>query len=77
MTRGDVVVERAVPEHLSVALDKLRMAGATVEEVEGGVRVAMAERPAAVDVVTLPFPGSRPTCSRWPSRWPRSPPAPR
>ncbi|SFC59387.1 UDP-N-acetylglucosamine 1-carboxyvinyltransferase [Klenkia taihuensis] len=57
MTRGDVVVERAVPEHLSVALDKLRMAGATVEEVEGGVRVAMAERPAAVDVVTLPFPG--------------------
>ncbi|MCO7220669.1 UDP-N-acetylglucosamine 1-carboxyvinyltransferase [Klenkia sp. PcliD-1-E] len=57
MTRGDVVVERAVPEHLSVALDKLTMAGATVEQVEGGIRVVMTERPAAVDVVTLPFPG--------------------
>ncbi|SDC01515.1 UDP-N-acetylglucosamine 1-carboxyvinyltransferase [Geodermatophilus telluris] len=57
MTRGDVVVERAVPEHLAVPLDKLVSAGATVEVVDGGVRVAMDERPRGVDVVTLPFPG--------------------
>ncbi|SFO89633.1 UDP-N-acetylglucosamine 1-carboxyvinyltransferase [Geodermatophilus dictyosporus] len=57
MTRGDVVVERAVPEHLAVPLDKLVGAGATVEVVDGGVRVAMDERPRGVDVVTLPFPG--------------------
>jgi UDP-N-acetylglucosamine 1-carboxyvinyltransferase len=57
MTRGDVVIERAVPAHLSVPLDKLVDAGATVEEVPGGIRVAMEDRPRCVDVVTLPFPG--------------------
>ena len=57
MTRGDVVIERAVPEHLTVALDKLTDAGASVEVVPGGVRVVMAERPRCVDIVTLPFPG--------------------
>ena len=57
MTRGDVVVERAVAEHLTVPLEKLVSAGATVEQVPDGVRVAMAERPRGVDVVTLPFPG--------------------
>ncbi|MDT0277740.1 UDP-N-acetylglucosamine 1-carboxyvinyltransferase [Blastococcus goldschmidtiae] len=57
MTRGDVVIERAVAGHLRVALDKLADAGATVEELPGGLRVAMADRPRAVDVVTLPFPG--------------------
>jgi UDP-N-acetylglucosamine 1-carboxyvinyltransferase len=57
MTRGDVVIERAVPAHLAVPLDKLVDAGATVEEVPTGIRVAMDERPRCVDVVTLPFPG--------------------
>jgi UDP-N-acetylglucosamine 1-carboxyvinyltransferase len=57
MTRGDVVIERAVPAHLSVPLDKLVDAGATVEEVPGGIRVAMEDRPRCVDIVTLPFPG--------------------
>ncbi|MEX5716758.1 UDP-N-acetylglucosamine 1-carboxyvinyltransferase [Geodermatophilus maliterrae] len=57
MTRGDVVVERAVAEHLAVPLDKLTSAGATVEVVPDGVRVAMEDRPRGVDVVTLPFPG--------------------
>ncbi len=57
MTRGDVVVERAVAEHLAVPLDKLTSAGATVEVVPDGVRVAMDDRPRGVDVVTLPFPG--------------------
>ncbi len=57
MTRGDVVVERAVAEHLAVPLDKLVSAGATVEVVPDGIRVAMDERPRGVDVVTLPYPG--------------------
>ncbi|MGR7023544.1 UDP-N-acetylglucosamine 1-carboxyvinyltransferase [Geodermatophilus sp. URMC 62] len=57
MTRGDVVVERAVADHLAVPLDKLAGAGATVEVVPDGVRVAMDDRPRGVDVVTLPFPG--------------------
>src|SRR6476469_3556914 len=57
MTRGDVVVERAVADHLTVALDKLTDAGARVEVLPDGVRVAMDERPRGVDVVTLPYPG--------------------
>jgi UDP-N-acetylglucosamine 1-carboxyvinyltransferase len=57
MTRGDLVIERAVAEHLTVALDKLVTAGATVEPQADGVRVRMDERPRGVDVVTLPFPG--------------------
>jgi UDP-N-acetylglucosamine 1-carboxyvinyltransferase len=57
MTRGDVVIERGVAEHLTVALDKLADAGATVEALPGGIRVAMDGRPRCVDVVTLPFPG--------------------
>jgi UDP-N-acetylglucosamine 1-carboxyvinyltransferase len=57
MTRGDVVIERAVADHLSVALDKLADAGAHVEPLDGGLRVAMDGRPRCVDVVTLPYPG--------------------
>jgi UDP-N-acetylglucosamine 1-carboxyvinyltransferase len=57
MTRGDLVIERAVAEHLTVPLEKLASAGATVEPRADGVRVAMTERPRGVDVVTLPFPG--------------------
>jgi UDP-N-acetylglucosamine 1-carboxyvinyltransferase len=57
MTRGDVVIERAVADHMTVALDKLHTAGARVEPLPDGVRVAMDERPRGVDVVTLPYPG--------------------
>jgi UDP-N-acetylglucosamine 1-carboxyvinyltransferase len=57
MTRGDVVVERAVADHLSVPLDKLTDAGAVVEVLPDGIRVSMTDRPRCVDVVTLPYPG--------------------
>src|SRR4051794_34028729 len=57
MTQGDVVVERGVADHLSVALDKLADAGADVSVVEEGFRVRMDGRPRCVDIVTLPYPG--------------------
>jgi UDP-N-acetylglucosamine 1-carboxyvinyltransferase len=57
MTRGDVFIERAVAEHMTVALNKLTDAGAEVEPRPDGVRVVMRERPRCVDVVTLPYPG--------------------
>lgn len=57
MTQGDVTVRGARPEHLEIALDKLQSAGATVEGVDDGFRVVMDRRPAAVDAVTLPYPG--------------------
>jgi UDP-N-acetylglucosamine 1-carboxyvinyltransferase len=57
MTRGDITVRRANPEHLEIALDKLATAGATVTSLDDGFRVEMQERPRAVDIVTLPYPG--------------------
>ena len=57
MTRGDVTVLGGRTEHLEMPLDKLVQAGAHVEQVSGGFRVAMDRRPRAVDVVTLPYPG--------------------
>jgi len=57
MTRGDITVRRARAEHLEIALDKLVTAGASVTSLEDGFRVRMEERPRAVDIVTLPFPG--------------------
>ncbi|MDQ3611333.1 MAG: UDP-N-acetylglucosamine 1-carboxyvinyltransferase [Actinomycetota bacterium] len=57
MTRGDVTVTGGRPEHLEMPLDKLVQAGAVVETVEDGFRVAMDRRPTAVDLVTLPYPG--------------------
>ena len=57
MTQGDVVVERGVAAHLTVALDKLTDAGAQVSLEDDGFRVQMDGRPRCVDIVTLPFPG--------------------
>lgn len=57
MTRGDVSVHQARPDHLEIALDKLMQAGAIVTQLEDGFRVRCDDRPKAVDVVTLPFPG--------------------
>jgi UDP-N-acetylglucosamine 1-carboxyvinyltransferase len=57
MTRGDVRVRGARADHLEVALDKLVATGASIEVEPDGFRVRMSERPRAVDVVTLPYPG--------------------
>ncbi|WP_019200282.1 UDP-N-acetylglucosamine 1-carboxyvinyltransferase [Tsukamurella sp. 1534] len=57
MTRGDITVNGVEPETLGVVLRKLQDAGATVTEREDGFRIASPERPHAVNVATLPFPG--------------------
>jgi UDP-N-acetylglucosamine 1-carboxyvinyltransferase len=57
MTRGDITVRHARPEHLEIALDKLVTAGARVTALDDGFRVTMDARPRSVDIVTLPYPG--------------------
>jgi UDP-N-acetylglucosamine 1-carboxyvinyltransferase len=57
MTRGDVTIHRARADHLDIALDKLVSAGAQVDVLDDAVRVRCHDRPRAVDVVTLPYPG--------------------
>jgi UDP-N-acetylglucosamine 1-carboxyvinyltransferase len=57
MTRGDVTVTGVDPRFIEIALEKLIAAGALVETGPQRLRVRMDERPRAVDVVTLPYPG--------------------
>ena len=57
MTCGDVAVSGVDPTHLNLVLEKLRSAGAEVTREPQRFRVVQAERPTAVDFVTLPFPG--------------------
>jgi UDP-N-acetylglucosamine 1-carboxyvinyltransferase len=56
-TQGEVVLEDARADHLDLVLDKLGDAGAQIDARERSIRVAMPERPHAVDLVTLPYPG--------------------
>jgi UDP-N-acetylglucosamine 1-carboxyvinyltransferase len=56
-TRGDVTLGGARADHLDLVLAKLDEAGARISVEESGVRVTMDERPRAVDLVTLPYPG--------------------
>ena len=57
MTRGDISVMGVDPAHLQVVLHKLHDAGATVTQTDNSFRVTQYERPKAVNVATLPFPG--------------------
>ena len=63
MTRGDVTVRGVDPHHLDLVLEKLRLAGAQVEQAPAdhagldGFRVVMPDRPSSEDFVTLPYPG--------------------
>jgi UDP-N-acetylglucosamine 1-carboxyvinyltransferase len=56
MTRGDVLIEGAVPKHSASVMDKLREAGAVLEEEGSGLRVRGPGRLRSVDVKTGPYP---------------------
>ena len=57
MTQGDITIHGARADHMEVMLEKLTSAGAIVTSTAAGVRVKMEQRPTAVDVATLPYPG--------------------
>ena len=57
VTAGDIVLEDARADHLELVLDKLDDAGAVIEATERSIRISMDDRPLAVDLVTLPYPG--------------------
>jgi UDP-N-acetylglucosamine 1-carboxyvinyltransferase len=57
LTRGDVVVRGARPDHLDAFLLKLKDAGVTISIEEEKVRVKGDNRPKGVDITTLPYPG--------------------
>jgi len=57
MTKGDVLLAGARPEHLDAVIAKLRAAGAQVSAEGGGLRVRGTGDLKAVDIITQPHPG--------------------
>ena len=57
MTQGDITIRGARADHMEVMLEKLAHAGAIITSTHDGVRVQMNQRPRAIDVATLPYPG--------------------
>ncbi len=56
LTRGDIVVDNIIPEHLFAVIDKLQEIGARIDANGTSVRVRGGEM-RGVDIKTLPYPG--------------------
>jgi UDP-N-acetylglucosamine 1-carboxyvinyltransferase len=57
ITRGCVRVEGVDPVFMTAPLERLSRAGAEIATEQDAVTVTMAERPRAVDFITMPYPG--------------------
>ena len=59
VTKGNIILENVLADHLRPVIAKLKEAKITVEEREDGLHVVAdkEERPAGIDVKTLPYPG--------------------
>ncbi len=56
-TKGDVLIKNVIPKHLESISKKLIECGATVEEFDDSVRVALDTRPGKCNIKTMPHPG--------------------
>ncbi|WP_336636985.1 UDP-N-acetylglucosamine 1-carboxyvinyltransferase [Lysinibacillus fusiformis] len=57
ITKGDVVIENAVPEHMTALIAKMREMGVEIIELDEGIRVRVPQTLKAVDIKTMPHPG--------------------
>lgn len=57
ITRGDVLIENAVPEHMTALIAKMREMGVEITEERDGLRVRANGPLKAVDIKTMPYPG--------------------
>lgn len=57
LTGGDVTLRNVIPLHLGSVTAKLRETGAVILPTEDSIRVIGPQRPTAVNVKTLPYPG--------------------
>jgi UDP-N-acetylglucosamine 1-carboxyvinyltransferase len=57
ITRGEVTLEKVMPEHLHALLAKLREAEVRVRECEDSITVQATDRPKPLDIRTMPYPG--------------------
>ncbi|MBF6632988.1 MAG: UDP-N-acetylglucosamine 1-carboxyvinyltransferase, partial [Planococcus sp. (in: Bacteria)] len=57
ITEGDVIIENAVPEHMTALISKMGEMGVDIQETEEGLRIR-ANRPLrSIDIKTMPHPG--------------------
>lgn len=57
ITRGEVTLDKVMPEHLHALLAKLREAEVRVRECEDSITVQATDRPKPLDIRTMPYPG--------------------
>ncbi|SEG01114.1 UDP-N-acetylglucosamine 1-carboxyvinyltransferase [Caloramator fervidus] len=57
ITKGDVLIKNVIPKHLESITAKLLEMGVNIEEYEDSLRVYCKQRPKAVNIKTLPYPG--------------------
>lgn len=57
ITRGDVTIENAVPEHMTALISKMQEMGVEISETEKGLRIKAEGELKSVDIKTMPHPG--------------------
>ena len=57
ITGGNVLVDNVLPDHLKPIIAKLKECGVDIKEEGNGLRVIANDRPKAVDIKTMPYPG--------------------
>lgn len=57
ITKGDLTLKNAKPDHLMAFIDKLEEAGVEVKKVPSGLRVRYVKKLKPIDITTLPYPG--------------------
>ncbi len=57
ITKGDVLVENVIADHLKPVVAKLEEAGVELAEQDNGIRVHCRGRARGIDIKTMPYPG--------------------
>ena len=57
ITKGDVFIKDAIPDHIEPIISKLKDSGAFVNVSDDGIHVKGCDKFQSVDIETLPFPG--------------------
>jgi len=57
ITKGDITLKKARPDHLSCVIDKLRESGLSIDTLKNTIKVKFKRPLRPMDITTLPYPG--------------------
>ncbi|MGB5944523.1 UDP-N-acetylglucosamine 1-carboxyvinyltransferase [Paenisporosarcina sp.] len=57
ITKGDITITNAIPEHMTALIAKMEEMGVQINEEEDGLRIRATETLKSVDIKTMPHPG--------------------